>query len=115
MSYASRHQGRTAWCLPARDRGSGNGGDCVQGTCGRRFVKEVGESLWRVFGQFEIRSVCRFAQCCDRRTSIELGRNFEARAIAEPIDAFPRDPIHHINCRDARHRLSAVERRTAIC
>ena len=41
MSCVSRHQGRTAWCLPARDRGSGDGGDYVQGTCGRRFVKEV--------------------------------------------------------------------------
>ena len=31
MSCVSRHQGRTAWCLPARDRGSGNGGDCLAG------------------------------------------------------------------------------------
>ena len=48
MSCASRHQGRTAWCLPARDRGSKeNGGDCVQGTCGRRFVKELlGNDVW---------------------------------------------------------------------
>ena len=30
MSCASRHHGRTAWRMPARNCGLGNGGDCVQ-------------------------------------------------------------------------------------
>jgi hypothetical protein len=44
-----RHQGRTAWCLPARIAARRNGGDWVQGTCGRRFVKEGGDIMPRAF------------------------------------------------------------------
>ena len=41
MSCVSRHQGRTAWCLPARDCGSGDGGDCGQNMRGKLFVKDM--------------------------------------------------------------------------
>ena len=40
MSCVSRHQGHTAWCLPARDRGSGDGGDCGHYTRGRPRVQQ---------------------------------------------------------------------------
>ena len=44
MSCVSRHQGRTAWCLPARIAAWGNGGDCGQDMRGRLFVKEGGDA-----------------------------------------------------------------------
>ena len=73
MSCVSRHQGRTAWCLPARDRGSGDGGDCVQGTCGRRFVKGSGDNPRPVPGHVHFPEMCHWCRE-GPNSNMELGQ-----------------------------------------